>query len=504
MSANHLTTITLNLNSVEDYRRFLAIKALPSYSFTGRTATFPIEYADLIAGIKKIKPPPTRYRPIKGLWDYQKAIAKIAIAKQKYAVFADCGLGKTLILLEFARHAQGILGGSRRILIVSPLMVIDQTIDVLKQFYKPNDFEMGIEKVKAKDLAHWMTIAGSTIGITNYEALQDDTPQGRLGCLILDESSMLKSHYGKHGQQCLRLGAGLDWKLCCTGTPAPNDRIEFANHAVFLDAFPTVNSFLARYFVNRGQTGERWELKPHALQPFYRALSHWCIFLTNPATYGWKDNTENIPPINIHIDDIELTKQQKELVGEKTGRLFAGDIGGITKRSTLSQIAKGNHNGCKIETEKPGFIRQLVDSWPEESTIIWCMYNEEQKTIEAMFPEAVSIHGSTPYEERVAMIRAFQAGLVKVMISKPKILGFGLNLQIATRQVFSGLQDSYESFYQAVKRSNRYGSTRPLNVHIPVSDVERPMIETVLKKAARVQSDTEVQEQLFRSMSHVV
>jgi len=259
-----------------------------------------------------------------------------------------------------------------------------------------------------------------------------------------------------------------------------------------------VNSFLAKYFVNRGRTGERWELKPHALQPFYRSLSHWCIFLTNPSTYGWKDNTENIPPIHTHIHDIELTKIQKELVGSKMGTLFATDIGGITKRSTLAQIAKGNHNGQKIETEKPRFIRQLVDSWPDESTIIWCIYNHEQERIEQEFPEAASIDGTTPHEKRMELIADFQAGRRKVLISKAKILGFGLNLQIATRQVFSGLQDSYENYYQCVKRSNRYGSTRPLNVHIPISDVEAPMVETVLKKAKRVQADTEVQESLFR------
>ncbi len=493
-----MSQLNLNLNSADDYRRFLKIKGLPNYRFTGRQATFPSEYASLIEGVKAPQAIRQDYNPLAGLWDYQEAITRLAIHRRKFAIFADCGLGKTLMLLEFARHAQQSLGNARRVLIVSPLMVIDQTLEAVRQFYASGGLQIDVEKVKAKDLSRWVTEIGSLIGITNYEALQDDTPQGRLGALILDESSMLKSHYGKHGQQCLRLGAGLDWKLCCSGTPAPNDRIEYANHAVFLDAFPTVNSFLARYFVNRGQTGERWELKPHALQPFYRSLSHWCIFLTNPATYGWKDNTENIPPINVHIHDVELTSVQKLLVGSKMGTLFATDIGGITTRSALAQIAKGNHNGKKIETEKPRFIRELVETWPDESTIIWCIYNHEQERIEAEFPDAASIDGTTPHEKRMELIRDFQKGRRKVLISKAKILGFGLNLQVATRQVFSGLQDSYESYYQCVKRSNRYGSTIPLNVHIPVSDVEAPMVETVLRKAKRVQSDTEVQEALFK------
>jgi superfamily II DNA or RNA helicase len=270
---------------------------------------------------------------------------------------------------------------------------------------------------------------------------------------------------------------------------------------VFLDAFPTVNSFLARFFVNRGQTDNRWELKPHALGPFYRALSHWCIFLTNPATYGWRDNAEQVPPIHVHIHDVDLTVEQQGLAFQATGRLFADQIGGITSRSVLSQIAKGSHRGESVATEKPAFIRALVDSWPGESTIIWCHYNAEQEAIAATFPNAANIDGSTPLDARLSLIDDFRSGRRRVLISKPRILGFGLNLQVATRQVFSGLQDSYEEFYQAVKRSNRYGSTRPLNVHIPVTEIERPMIETVLRKAARVQADTEEQERIFKNAS---
>jgi superfamily II DNA or RNA helicase len=297
------------------------------------------------------------------------------------------------------------------------------------------------------------------------------------------------------------MGKGLSWKLALTGTPAPNDRIEYANHAVFLDQFPTVNSFLARYFVNRGETGERWELKPHALQPFYRSLSHWSIFLTNPGTYGWKDNAGTIPPIITHVHSVPLTTQQQDLVFTSTGTLFAANAGGITSRSVLSQIAKGNHKGEAVDTAKPAYIRRLVESWPDESTIIWCKYNAEQDSMAATFPGAANIDGGTPYAERMKLIDEFKAGMRRVLISKPKILGFGLNLQIATRQVFSGLQDSYEEYYQAVKRSNRFGSTLPLNVHIPITEIERPMIETVLEKAARVQADAEEQERMFKNAS---
>jgi len=273
---------------------------------------------------------------------------------------------------------------------------------------------------------------------------------------------------------------------------------------VFLDAFPSVNSFLATYFINRGQTQERWVLKNHALPAFYRSLSHWCIFLTDPATYGWKDNTAGtVPPIHVHIHDVPLTDEQQRLARDISGELFTTNLGGIATRAAFGQIAKGSYRGSDITTNKPGFIRDLVDGWNDtESTIIWCVYNREQEQMAKTFwSDAASISGSTPDESRQYIIDAFKAGEVKTIITKPKILGFGLNLQVATRQVFSGLQDSYESYYQAVKRSNRIGSTRPLNVHIPVTDIEEPMVQNVLRKSTRVQHDTEEQERIFKEMA---
>ena len=489
----------LDPSSVQDYERFLKIKSLPSFRFHGRTAIIPDEYAAAL-GLEEHVQPATTYQPHPRMFDYQRDIARMAADKGSYCIFADCGLGKTLIFLDMVKHWRTILPKHQTIMILSPLMVIQQTIDEAREFYGD---DLTLEQVHAADLAARLRSRAGGIIITNYDALRDDTPKGNLGAMVLDESSMLKSHYGKWGTTCLRLGKGLRFKLACTGTPAPNDRIEYANHAVFMGAFPTVNSFLARFFVNKGQTSERWILKPHAMRPFYRALSHWCIFLTNPATYGWRDNTESIPPIQIHIEDVKLTSEQQELAYQSTGSLFVDQIGGITSRSVLSQIAKGNHRGRSVDTRKPAFIKARVDSWPDESTIIWCKYNAEQELIAATFPHAHSITGATTHDDRMRMIEDFKAGRCRVMISKPKILGFGLNLQIATRQVFSGLQDSYEEFYQAVKRSNRYGSTRPLNVHIPVTDIERPMIDTVLRKAAMVQRDTEAQERIFKESSYV-
>ncbi len=479
----------------DGYVKFLAIKGLPAYSFTGHEASYPDEYTSIVEGRARRKAAAGKIAIHPQAFDYQAAVSRLAIRKRKFAVFADCGLGKTLILVEFARHAISQLAPRKSFLIVSPLMVVEQTIAEARRWYP----DLDITRVKASELAAWAE-NGRGIGITNYDALTDDIPQGSIGGMALDESSMLKSHYGKWGQTCLRLGAGLEWKLCCTGTPAPNDRIEYANHAVFLDHFPTVNAFLARFFVNRGQTDNRWELKPHALEPFYRALSHWCLFLTNPATYGWKDNCGTLPPIRVHVEDIELTDSQKAIAMSHSGSLFA-TAGGIGDRATLAQLAKGRYKKRDVDTLKFAHIAELVAREPDRGTVIWCRYNDEQDTISEMLPDAGNIDGSTPHEKRQEIIAAFKSGSIKVLISKPKILGFGLNLQCATRQIFSGLQDSYEEYYQAVKRSNRIGSTEPLDVYIPITELERPMIDTVLRKAKMVERDTMEQERIFKTNS---
>jgi hypothetical protein len=483
--------INFDPSSIESYREFLKVKSLPAYAIRGRVAEFPDEYAARVRSSVAVESEAYAAKP--WMFDYQRDIVSTALRKRRFAIFADCGLGKTLMILDFAANALARKGG--KVLILTPPLVVKQMIGESAKFYGES---LPVRQVKAAELSEWIESAGDEIGITNYEALKDETPQGNLTGLILDESSILKSHYGKYGGICIRLGRGVEYKLCATGTPAPNDRIEYANHAVFLDRFPTVNAFLATYFINRGQTEERWELKPHALRPFYRSLSDWSIFLTNPAVYGWRDNVAALPPIHTHIHEVELTRQQKDWINKELGNLIATRAGGITKRASYGQVSKGFYKGDRFESRKPEFIASLIDSWKaSESSLVWCLYDNEQDDNARIIEGSESMDGSTPMEKRQAMIDRFKARETHTLISKSQILGFGLNLQVATRQVFSGLQDSYEKYYQCVKRSNRIGSTQPLNVHIPVTELEYPMLETVLKKANRVEADTREQEAMF-------
>ena len=490
-----ITTLPRN---IDGYRRFLQIKKLPRYKFTGRMAWLPDEYADRI-GVKPEAKKDRRYSPPDWMKDYQQGVTSLAIRKRKYCVFMDCGMGKTPILLEHARYSTKETG--KPYLIVSPLMVIQQTISEAEKFYGT---KYKIEQVAAKDLQRWM-VSGKGVGITNYESIRDELHTGNLGGIGLDESSMLKSHYGKWGTKLIDIGRGLPFKMACTGTPAPNDRIEYANHAVFMDAFPTVNAFLAKYFINRGETCERWELKAHAVKAFYLSLSDFAIFLVNPATYGWKDNTQTLPPINVSVEDVELSTEQIGLARQHDNGLFVGmNAGGMVNRSKMGQLAKGKYEGRSVETMKPQYIADLVARHSDESIIVWCKYNGEQELLAKILPDAASIDGSTPQDERSDIIKRFQAGQLKVMISKCKLLGFGLNLQICTRMIFSGLQDSYEEYYQAIKRANRYGSTKPLYVHIPVTELERPMVDNVIRKAHLVEHDTKEQERIFKEYSNAI
>ena len=208
--------LTANTRSMDSYRQFLRVKSLPTYRIVGRRMTFPDEYNDRI-GLRKRNGHSTKYEPADYLFDYQRDIAEMAIRKRKFCLFVECGLGKTSIFLEFARHALREMPKRKCALIVSPLMVVKQTMAEATRFYGNT---LPIEQVHAANLNEWLAAGKGRLGITNYEALRPEIEAGRLGCLILDESSMLKSHYGKWGPQVHRVGAGARLEAGCNRNPS--------------------------------------------------------------------------------------------------------------------------------------------------------------------------------------------------------------------------------------------------------------------------------------------
>lgn len=484
--------IVLNPNSIDDYRRFLAVKQLPIYKVRGCEVWFPDEYAERL-GMAPQATGDLRYVPSPFLFDYQRDIAALALKKKKFIICVDPGYGKTLIYGEILRTVMKAIGRRQGGLLVAPPMVIDQTIAEYQKFYGD---KLPVERVASGDLDTWLQSCAGKIGITNYEAFRNPLRRGQLGILIGDELHVLASHYGKYAQGVIDLGRGLEWKFGGTGTPAPNDRIEYANYAVFLDQFPTINSFLARYFVNRGQTNERWVLKRHSLEAFYKSLSHWSIHMSHPSVFGWKDNAATIPPYKIHIQDVAMTPEQTAAAQKLLGTLYVANAGGIVSRSKLAAIAKGIGG---IETLKYDHIRRLVDSMPSRSVVIWAERNAEQDMLEKTFPDAASIQGKTKDKDRTRLLEDWLQGRRKVLISKAEILGYGMNMQVSTAHIFSTLHDSWRDYYQCIKRSNRVGSTEPLDVYIPVTDIERPMVENVLRKAVRIDQDAREQAEIFKA-----
>src|SRR6202035_4879512 len=221
-----MAILHIDTNTLEGYKLFLRIKGLPRYRFSGHTAHVPDEYLSGLGMDSRPEEEGGAYHPIAGLFDYQRDIARLAIRKRKFAVFAEPGLGKTLISCEYVRHGVSQLPENRCGLMIAPPMVVRQTLQEIDAFYGKR---FPVEHLRASELQEWLLTGTSRVGITNWEALREGLRPGRLGLIAGDETQIMKSAYGAYGQRVIALGRGLAWKLCATGTPAPNDRIEYAN-----------------------------------------------------------------------------------------------------------------------------------------------------------------------------------------------------------------------------------------------------------------------------------
>lgn len=376
------------------------------------------------------------------LFDFQRAIVAWAVRRGRAAVFADCGLGKTFMQLEWAR----IIGG--RCLILAPLAVAQQTIREAAK--------IGIDVTYARKQAD----AGNGITLTNYERL-DAFDAATFDAVVLDESSILKSFDGKTRTMLIERFAATPCRLCCTATPSPNDIAEIANHAEFLGIMSRVE-MLATFFVHDEQT---WRLKGHAEDGFWRWLVSWAMCLRKPSDLGFSDDGFDLPKLHHHDHIIDTGYRDGDM-------LFGAALSGIQGR--LKARRGTVEHRVKAAAE---LVNKSGGQW-----LVWCGLNNESSALAAAIPDAVEVTGSDSADHKEKMLSGFADGSVRVLVSKPSIAGYGMNFQNCNQMAFVGLSDSFEDLYQAVRRCWRFGQKNPVHAHFITSDAEGAVVANVRRK----------------------
>ena len=379
------------------------------------------------------------------LYSWQAAIVRWALMKGRAAIFADCGLGKTFMQCAWANA----LPPTVRTLILAPLCVAEQTVD-----------EAAKLGIRVRYARYDADATDERIVITNYERL-DLFDADDFGAVVLDESSILKAFDGKTRTALIATFQRTPYRLCCTATPSPNDIAELANHAEFIGLM-TRAEFLATWFVH---DDSGWRMKRHAVQPFYRWLASWAIAFRKPSDLGYDDTGFILPPLQLHETIVESTDASEVLFPE----LGLKGIGGRlrARRSSLERRVEAVTN----------LLPEYGQSW-----LLWCGLNEEADALTNVIPGCVNVQGSDSYAEKRGAVESFLSGQSRIIATKIRILGYGLNFQQCHHMAFVGIGDSFESYYQAIRRCWRFGQHHPVHAHIVVSDAERAVVENVRRK----------------------
>lgn len=388
-----------------------------------------------------------------GLFDFQQAMVNWALRRGRAAIFADTGLGKSRMQLAWAdsvnRHA------GHDVLILAPLAVAAQTVG--------EGVEIGVRVKQCRDGSE----VESGITITNYDRLHRfDT--SRFGAVVLDESSIIKHHTSKTLALLLEAFAQTPFKLCATATPAPNDWTELGTHAEFLGICSQVE-MLSEYFVHDGGDTQTWRLKGHARQQFWQWVSSWAALVRKPDDLGFDGSRYNLPALRVS----QHTTASAGHDPQATGMLFALEANTLSERR---EARRGSLAGRVAE------CAAMVNADAGEPWIVWCDLNAEGDALRAAIPGAVEIRGSDEPEVKEQRLMDFAAGKIRVLITKPSIAGFGLNWQHCARMAFVGVTDSWEAYYQAVRRCWRFGQRREVAVHIFASDLEGAVVNNLQRK----------------------
>jgi DNA modification methylase len=398
------------------------------------------------------------------LFDFQRDVVMWALRKGRAALFLDTGMGKTFCQLEWAR----IL--NKKTLIIAPLSVARQTIREAKKI------DIELHYVRSDE-----ELNGNQISITNYEHIQK-FDFSAFGAIVLDESSILKAIDGKTRRRLIELCSGIPYRLCCTATPAPNDQAELGNHAEFLGICKR-SEMLAMFFINANKVkeyfvgdtlirekqsnkkGTQWRLKYHGLKSFYRWLASWAISMKKPSDLGYEDRGFVLPPLSIKLVSVPTYHKPN-------GTLFFMGLKGISDRHKIRKQTLEQRIDRSLE-----LINTNGNQW-----IIWCGLDVESKQISSQLNDYREVKGSDSSEYKAESFENFQDGKYRILITKPKIGQFGMNFQNAHNMIFLGLGDSFESYYQCIRRQWRFGQREPVNAYIVLSDLETEIYNNVLRK----------------------
>lgn len=382
------------------------------------------------------------------LFHYQCDIVAWGCRRGRAAFFCDTGLGKTAMQVTWADLVQQQTQG--RILILAPLAVATQTVREAAKF--------GVEVVYDRDGS-----SNAPIVITNYEMLHHFDTSAFDG-VVLDESSIIKNYSGKVRNQIMDAFARTPYKLAATATPAPNDYMELGNHAEFLGVMSRVE-MLATFFVHDGGDTSKWRLKGHAEQEFWKWIASWAVVIRKPSDLGYSNDGFELPSLTIHEHVVQASAPTQGFLipmeAQSLNERREARRESITDRVAMAQAIIGDS----------------TDPW-----LVWCDLNDESAALAKAIPNATEVKGSDKADHKEWAMLGFSSGEVQTLVTKPSICGFGMNWQHCANIIFVGLSDSYEQFYQAIRRCYRFGQTKPVNVHVIYSERESAVIRNIQRK----------------------
>lgn len=386
------------------------------------------------------------------LFPFQRDIVSWALQKGKAAIFSDCGSGKTIMQLDFAHQICKHTGG--KALVVAPLAVVGQT--------KKEGEKFGIEV----NICRTEKDVKDGINITNYEMLEHFNAD-LFNCVVLDESSILKSFTSSTRDLLIDMFQRTPYRLACTATPSPNDHSELGNHAEFLGIMSRTE-MLATYFIHDGGNTSSWRLKGHGEKKFWEWVATWAVCVRNPADLGYSSEGYELPPLNIVEHIIKSEPKEYELIAKRA--------------ETLSERREARKESMPERVEK---ARELVEN-SDDNWLVWCDYNLESEMLHKAIADSVEVVGADIPDYKADKALEFADGQIKALVSKSSIYGFGMNFQSCHEIIFCGLSDSYEQFYQAVRRCWRYGQEHAVNVHIIMSEAELNVLDNIKRKQAQM------------------